>query len=255
METNIKIIRALWGNSEETISEIPSIPIYQNQVVFVWGENNEKILRERGYDVIPMKDKMPDIYNNYGGRFFRKLLALDEGLKRYGEVILLDWDCYILRELDNNFYKYLSEKPIQCPLYAQPKNIYESWDESFPADSKDKMSFYSLCEKNFNKYSWEIDDYLVTPNFGFVYSRDINLGKNLIDISNKYNLNGCIEEHAMYLYSNCEIDEYIEKYQPHFVKGVSDTMTNTNFYISNVQKRFNEYMESKIEIDLYLEHM
>lgn len=47
METNIKIIRALWGNSEETISEIPSIPIYQNQVVFVWGENNEKILRER----------------------------------------------------------------------------------------------------------------------------------------------------------------------------------------------------------------
>ena len=83
------------------------------------GKDNETELKSRGYETRFVEEETsPFAYDLleliYGSIDSSFALAL----KEYGEVILLDWDCYILRPLDDDFYKELRKKPIQCPLYA-----------------------------------------------------------------------------------------------------------------------------------------
>ena len=255
MNTEVKIVRAYWGGNDKLKKEIPPIPIYPNQIVFVWGSINESFLRSRGFDTFLMPDDIPEIYRSYNGQFYRKLLALDTALSMFGEVILLDWDCYILREFDDDFYEFLREKPIQCPLYGQYEKIDESWREALQPENPNKEGWYSICNDTFPKYTWKLGTTLVSPNFCFVYSRDKSLGKELIDIANKYELSGCIEEHAMFLYSNCSLDDYIERYQPRFIYGASDDGSGSDFLVNKSKKLVNEYLENSIKMTHYLKHI
>lgn len=255
MNTEVKIVRAYWGGNDKLKKEIPPIPIYPNQIVFVWGSINESFLRSRGFDTFLMPDDIPEIYRSYNGQFYRKLLALDAALSMFGEVILLDWDCYILREFDDDFYEFLREKPIQCPLYGQYEKIDESWREALQPENLNKEGWYSICNDTFPKYTWKLGTTLVSPNFCFVYSRDRSLGKNLIDIANKHGLAGCIEEHAMYLYANCSLDDYIKKYQPRFLYGVSNDESGSDFLVNKSKKLVNEYLENSIKMTHYLKHI
>ena len=80
---------------------------------------------------------------------------LDITLQEFDEVLLLDWDCYILRPLDKNFYDSLKEKPIQIPLYIQHKDtkaaILEVIPKEQPQALKDELT---LLEEGFHKYGW-----------------------------------------------------------------------------------------------------
>lgn len=255
MNTEIKIIRTYWGNSEKLKKEIPPIPIYPNQKVFVWGEKNNEFLSDRGFDTFLVNDEIPEKYNNYNGQFYRKLIALDLSLKMFGEVILLDWDCYILREFDDNFYNYLRSKPIQCPLYGQHEKIKSSWEEAILPLDDDKRKWYDICDLEFPKYSWKLGSTLVSPNFCFLYSRDVNLGRKLMDISDNYNLGGCIEEHAMFIYTNCSLEEYIKEYHPFFMKGVCTDYSEDDFLVTKAHIFFNSYIDNFIKFDTYINHI
>jgi hypothetical protein len=255
MNTEVKIVRAYWGESDKLREEIPPVPIYTNQIVFVWGSTNESFLRSRGFDTFLMSDDIPESYLSYNGQFYRKLLALDMALSMFDEVILLDWDCYILREFDDDFYKSLREKPIQCPLYGQYEKVSESWSEALTPENADKEGWYSICDETFPKYTWKLGTTLVSPNFCFIYSSDKSLGKSLIDIANKYELLGCIEEHAMYIYADCSLDDYIKRYQPIFLYGVSDDDSGRDFLVNRSQKLVNEYLENSIKMTHYLKHI
>jgi hypothetical protein len=255
MYTTVKIIRAVWGDSEKTRWEVPPFPIYSNQIVYVWGIDNEKWLKERGYETRLIEESKFIEYATFNGQFLRKLIALDLALQEFGEVILLDWDCYILRELDDNFYELLKEKPIQCPLYAHHIDVKKSCLEVDTFPSNDIRSFIDLIDVTIKKYSWKHDGILVSPNFCFVYSRDIELGKKLIDITLENNIMGCIEEHAMFLYANCTVDEYIDRYQPKVVNGTSDTVTINDLMSERSRKQMNNYIANKIDLDIYLEHI
>jgi hypothetical protein len=183
------------------------------------------------------------------------LIALKLALEEFKEVMMLDWDCYILRPLDAQFYEYLKNKPVQCPLYSQHTRVVPALLEAFP-DPSDKLNqFFLKMEEGFNKYSWELENGLVSPNFSMVYTRDIALGQVLLDIAIENKLEGCIEEHAFYIYSNCTLEEYLEKYQPYFVQGVSQDRTNHDLMISKVQSHLNNYIDSKLSMDIYLKHI
>lgn len=258
MNTTIKIIRVLWVNKEyeNTFNEVPIIPTYPNQIVYVWGEEINKHLLDLGYQTRLIQDNTFNETSNteYG----RKLIALDLALQEFGEVLLLDWDCHILRPFDNNFYNYLQSKPIQCPLYTQHVDTTNALYEVFIKDDETLKKFKPFAEemeRSFNKYSWKVEEGLVSPNFCCVYSRDKNFAKELIDISLKNDIKGCVEEHAMWIYSNCSLEEYLEKYQPLFVQGVSDDRTDHSFRISQVQRKLNSYIDSKLPMDLYLKHI
>ena len=42
----MKIIRVLWG--DKINDEIPPFPLLENEVVYVWGEENNQMLLDRG---------------------------------------------------------------------------------------------------------------------------------------------------------------------------------------------------------------
>ena len=96
MKSDIKIIRAYWGDSENLRSEIPPLPIYDNQIVYVWGENNNKFLSDRGFKtrIVTEEDPCKIDHTNF---LIRKLMVIKLALEEFSEIMFMDWDCYILR--------------------------------------------------------------------------------------------------------------------------------------------------------------
>lgn len=273
--SNIKIIRTWWGNDPHKWVEVPRLPLYDNEIVYVWGNKNQEILEERGFACIAMEDNDFSGSNVYG----KKLQALDIALKHWGEVLLLDWDCWLLKPLDETFYSYLKEKPIQIPLYAHYKEPKVALLNDIPNDHpilKDKkyysdiVDMLSTLEDQIQLYHWKWKDGLVIPNFGCVYSRDVNLGADLIEIAKKNNIKSLVEEFAMWKYANCSMEDYISKYHPKYTLGVSDKkLIKPKYFNSNgavkfeerfnnikiVQSKFNNYIKQQLKMNLYYEHL
>lgn len=262
---SIKIIRSLWGYRKHTYNEIPPIPTYPNEIVYVWGKENEAMLKERGFETRYVEEETsPFAYEILELIYERKLIALDLALKEFGEVLMLDWDCYILRPLDKDFIKELRKKPIQCPLYAQHKDCYNALYEVVPKnhpwfqdpeEHSHLQKHLDIITRGFLKWHWKWQEGLISPNFGFVYSRDISLGEKLIEIAVKNNMEGCVEEHAMFIYADCNLEEYIQKYHPTVLFGVSERVTKQNTRIGNIQRKFNNYVEDNLKMDIYFEHI
>jgi len=257
----MKILRAYWTdiiNDPKWINkvEIPRYALHRNEVVYTWDMGSIEYFTSGGYEVRYVED---DRFNDISTVFGRKLIALDLGLKEFGEAMLLDWDCSILRPLDEKFFSYLEEKNTQVPLYGLNIQGLKEVD----GDDRDDQ-FFADMERNLKKYSYMLDQIQgtinrLTPNFGCVYSRDGNFGKDLIDIALSEKLYGCVEEHAMFLYARHmhgvrTKEEYIEKFQPRFVHGVSDDNLTENL-IGRCQWRANRFIEHNINMDLYLKHI
>jgi hypothetical protein len=116
------------------------------------------------------------------------------------------------------------------------------------------MSAYK-DQRIFLKWNWKWENGLVSPNFGFVYSRDITLGEKLIKIAVDNDIEGCVEEHATFLYADCTLDEYIKNYQPLVTYGVSNKALTNGSKVSKLQKRFNDYMDTQLKMNIYCEHI
>lgn len=245
----MKIIRALWGDNVKAHTEIPPVSLY-NEIVYVWGEKNEKFLKDRGYitRLITKHDPIDIVPTN---ALLRKLFMLEYALEEFDEIFFLDWDCQILRPLDDTFYSYLREKETQCPIYAQALDPLESYKEIVPKITELDIAY----DEGFRKYSWKKDNMLISPNFGCFYTRNKSIGKEMVKIAIDHNMIGCGDENAMFVYANCTLEEYIERYTPKFMLGVSRKMYNKELHISRLQNEFNDYLASKLELDEYLEHM
>ena len=263
--SNIKIIRSLWGFRDHTYNEIPPMPLLQNEVVYVWGKENEAMLKERGFETRYVEEESsPFAYEILELIYERKLIALDLALKEFGEVIMLDWDCHLLKPLDDDFMESLRQKPIQVPLYAQHKDCYNALYDAMPKNHplfKDPTEINKvedhlrIITKGFLKWNWEWDEGLISPNFSFVYSRDVTLGEKLIEIAVRDKMEGCVEEHAMLVYANCSMEEYIEKYHPTCLYGVSNKILESNTKIGRIQREFNYYIEKNLKMNIYYEHI
>jgi len=259
--SKIKIIRTWWGSHEDKWVDVPKIPLYDNEVVYVWGEKNKEKLEERGYACIAMGD------NNFSGNnvYGKKLQALDIALKHWGEVLMLDWDCFISKPLDLVFRQLLNSKPIQVPLYAHYKEpmfaLLSAIPDNHPILQTDEtysriINELSTLENQIPHYHWKWGEGLIIPNFGCVYSRDENFGADLIKIVEENNIKGLVEEFAMWKYANCSMEEYIEQFQPNYVLGVADSkLIQQEFNIQIIQKQFNDYLKSQINFKPYLEHV
>ena len=264
--SKLKIIRAWWGNFEDKWKDVPKIPLYpEYEIVYVWGKEHYNEFVSRGYECVYMEEE--GIFNNWWEVYGKKLLVLDKALEQWDEVLLLDWDCYILRPLDKTFFKFLELKPIQVPLYSHYKTpkkaLLEAIPQNHPLRQKEESYNYliqnlDLIESHIQHYHWKWDDGLVIPNFGCVYSRNKNLGKDLIKISQENNIQGLVEEFAMWKYANCTLEEYISKYLPNYVLGVSDLKLKDkrlNLNIHNIQRKFNEFLKTQINYKIFLEHV
>ena len=266
IDNKITVVRALWGSQERVLKEVFPKPLFQNEVVIVWGLSNKKYLESLGYTVKTLSiDETDKKYSTIHNHYMHKLEAVKVAGLLYNEYIFLDWDCFPLRPFDNSFYEHLQKgNEVQIPLYAYPDKeglgIIDMIDEHTPWEPlqlTDNLKEYVIShEQQLRKYSWEHDDMLVSPNFGFVYSRRSTLGKELIDVANSNNMLNCIEEHAFYIWANCTLDEYIDKYEPRVLQGASD---DVRIYNKDAKQdaviKINNYISSRIEKDIYLKHI
>jgi hypothetical protein len=256
-KNDIKIIRVLWGSSEYILNEIPKVPLFDDELVYVWGIENQKYLISLGYDTVLMGlDITEFIFSTHLLHFQHKLFALQRAEENFKEFLFLDWDISLSKEIDYKFYELIrSGNNIQCPLYAYHKNYKEDikkflLENNTYSDNMDDFLHHHI--KNLYKYNWEINDALALPCFGFFYSNDVNVFSELMKISNEYGLTACIEEFAMWIYSNCTLDEYISKYEPIVIRGKEKDKNLDDMTVAI--KKINSYIDTKIKKDIYLLH-
>ena len=79
----MKIIRVLWGN--DINHEIPPLPLLENEVVYVWGDKNNQMMIDRGWETRPYHTNF--MFEGKYNAFGKKLFALKEAMKEFGEVL------------------------------------------------------------------------------------------------------------------------------------------------------------------------
>jgi len=251
----MKIIRCLWGYDTKFDVECKCIQsdkdLYNGieQIVFVWDIHNKELMDELGYKSIYMgySDEYSELM-----KFHYKLDALKLAMEMYNEIIFLDWDCNIKKELDDNFIKILQNgNDIQMPLYFYPIEILNEFSSISPYVKEEQHYYNILFYTLIRLAKWKFNDGLVVPNAGFIYCRNSNFIQTLISIIHSEGLSTNIEELAAMLYFQKEItslDEYINKYEPMVCVG------RGNDEMRGKQRILNEYIETRMAKEKYFIH-
>jgi hypothetical protein len=271
INNKIPVIRALWGETDRTKNEVFQNPIFADEIVITWGVENESFLKSLGYKVVCLSEFSSDAnYSTIHSHFMHKLLAVQHAGKIFDEFIFLDWDCYLAKPMDDNFYEELRNgNEIQIPLYAYHDSegigivdiMTHSAQERYNNEvSPVLISYIESNEAQLRKYCWTFENTLVTPNFSFVYTRNPNLGTELIKIATDNDILNCIEEHAFYLFADCSLDEYILRFEPTVTYGThNDTrmhMERKGYDLSSDPViKINKYIDTKVNKNIYFKHI
>lgn len=257
-KNKIKIIRALWGNSLYILNEIPKNPIFDDELVYVWGRANYNFLKKLGYAtaLVSETNTQADTYDSHLKHFAHKLQALQFADEAFGEYLFLDWDVTLKKDIDDNFYNIIrSGNKLQCPLYAYHSNYRNDAIEyhNQKNDLTSNLDDFLLTHINqLEIYHWKYEDVKVLPCFCFLYSNNTTIGSDLLKLMNDNNILACIEEFAMQLYSNCSLDEYILKYEPVVIMG-KERDKNLEGMTKAIGK-INNYIHTKVQKNIYLVH-
>ena len=247
----MKIVRALWGNYEAFVSEIPTTPLF-NEIVYVWGTDNKTFLDNLGYDT-KLVSTNSDVYFNLDNTetFKHKLDCFKLASDDFGEFLFLDWDVSILKDIDNNFYSTFKGKDFCCPLYAYPNSFLDLLD----TNTEWEIAVWQIEQiKQLKLYNWSW--LIVLPNAGFFYCSNPSIPDKLIQITKENKLTTLVEEFSIFILSNCELTEYINKYEPTQIFGRPDG--SWHFKVAGVNKdssyRLNNYIRTLVDKDIYLKH-
>jgi hypothetical protein len=230
---DVKVVRVVWGSFN--ISNIPTTPQY-NEIVYVWGTENRNNLKSLGYETILMsKDSLDYKFTHPTYQFIHKLIGIETSMKDYPKILFLDWDCNLVKELDDNFFNQIIDKKILAPIYSYEKSDYEViYDRA--------NDWYELQSNLLNKFSWEYAGKFVIPNAGFIYISDGDIATKLLNLAKDINITTLIEEFSLYCFTNTTLELYIDEYHPKCLYGNSTNVT------------LNEYVDSKLDMDIYFEH-
>lgn len=230
---DIQVIRVIWGNFDAT--SLPSTPQF-NEIVYVWGKETRDSLKSMGYQTVLMnKDIFDYKYAHPNYQFIHKLIGIERAMKTHSKVLFLDWDCYLIKELDDTFFSLFENKSLLAPIYSYQKSefstIYDKADE-----------WHELQSNLLNTNSWSKDDVFIIPNAGFIYISDSLIANDLVLLAKKNNITTLIEEFTLYSYTNTTLDSYIETYHPNCLYGNSQSSD------------INTYVDSKLDMNIYFEH-
>jgi hypothetical protein len=260
----IKVIRALWGDNKTLWEEVPSSPEW-DEIVYVWGEENERKLQVMGYQTKLMcptqtEPKYSTIYDH----FAHKLDTYAAAEEDWGEFLFLDWDVKIVKEIDDRFWDLVRTKPLQCPIYAYPKeyerkiwehvgsNPQKKWVQELDPNLKD---WIRVQNEQLEIYNWNWEGLQAVPNVCFFYSRRSGVPEKLKMIYETLGVKTCIEEFAVWIWANCSLDDFIAEYEPFVIRGREDNHCHFDLAEEETMKRINTYVSTKIEKEIYLKHL
>lgn len=250
MDTNVKFIRALWGDYKSFINEIPIKPMF-NEIVYVWGIDNLKYLNGLGYET-KLVSVNPLIHKEELLKFNHKVDCFEIASNDFEKFIFLDWDVSLVKEIDDSFYSKLKDSPFSAPLYSYPKNFLNL---SNKLDNNRANLWVNEQIIHMKKYAWELDDLIVFPNAGFFYCSDKNVPIKMKNIIKKHNMLTVTDEFPLYMLANCDLDSYIKKYEPSQMFGKpEEDIFILDYIVDECAKKLNNYISGIIEKDIYFKH-
>lgn len=252
MKNTIWIVRTVWGPFENTKPEVTNKEKFSNEVVMVWGKETNTYLKSLGYETILMSESEQEPeWKHPNLKFNHKIKAIKLADAIFDEYLLLDWDTFVEKPLDDNFTQLLrSKNNIQCTLYCIPENFYEILFNKYEIN-EEMTSFFENQHRLIKEYSWKFKGSYVFPNFSFFYSNKAKIGRTLEAIINDNDIVTNVEEFALFKYVNCELDEYIKKYEPVVSIGQrSDKLEEVQISLDNLKN----YIDYSINKDLYFYH-
>jgi hypothetical protein len=247
---NVKFIRALWGDYRSFINEIPDTPLF-DELVYVWGVENMKFLNNLGYET-KLVSVNPLIHKDEIEKFNHKIDCFDFASDDFSEFIFLDWDVKLIKNIDDDFLINLNGKSFAAPLYAYPKNFLNLSNIS----NDQRTNFWLENQiKHMRKFKWDLDELMVLPNAGFFYCSDKDIPKQMRQIVKINSITTLVEEFALFILSNCDLETYIKKYEPSQIFGKPDEDV---FILNNIEeecaKKLNTYISNIIKKDIYFKH-
>jgi hypothetical protein len=261
----MKIVRALWGEQNHIWKEIPEVPVFENEIVYVWGEDSQKILKDRGYETVLMTETVTEPrYSTIYDHFAHKLDVYVEAEKEFGEFLFLDWDVKIVKEIDERFWELVRSKSLQCPIYGYPSEYERKIWEHVEANPQKKWvqeldpntrAWVKTQNELLEKYNWKFEDLQLVPNVCFFYSNNSGAPLKLKEIYDRGDVKTCIEEFAMWIFADCSLDEFIDRYEPIVIRGREDDCYHFDLEEDDTMKRVNEYVATKIKKEIYLIHV
>ena len=246
-----RIIKTIWGNIDYVKQEVEGKFKFPNEIVYVWGSDNQQYLKDLGYETILVSsENMNPLYNTLSKMYYHKLEAIIEADSTFENYILIDWDTYTEKKLDQEFIKLLNNKSeIQCPLYSLPISFY---DEISKVDMDNNyFDFFTNQNILIPKYSWNLNDSRVIPNFSFFYSRNAKIGKKLMQISKEENILSNIEEFSLYKLVDCSLEKYIENHEP--VVAIGQTHDSLNIVQKSLDE-LNSFIRKRVNKVNYIKH-
>jgi hypothetical protein len=262
----MKVIRGLWGSQKHVLEEVQSFPIFDDEIVYVWGKENQKMLDYRGFSTVSMgKDTTKPEFSTIHDHFAHKLEIFCRASEEWGEFLYLDWDVKIVKPIDKDFWSLIRKgQPIQCPVYGYPSEYERKIHEHLRDNPQKKWvqeldpntyEWVRLQNQLLEKYHWSFQDLQLVPNACFFYSRDSDVSDRLMEIYRKGEIKTCIEEFCMFIYSNCSLEDYIFKYEPLVIRGREDDCYHFDLEEDDTLRRINSYVDTKINKNIYLKHL
>lgn len=255
----MKFIRILWGDYgryENQILESKNDNL--DEMVFVWGKENYNKLTDIGYECTLINDEPYD-YNVADNHTFinyksltHKIIGIGFAIKKYNEVIFLDWDCRKVRDIDERFFELIKNKnsEIQVPLYTYPMFAFERLME----DSKDKImsDFFIKLKLYVEQYSFKYGNCYIIPNTGFFYCSNIKIVEHLLTLIAENNLETIPDELSVFLLTeDLGLDGYIEKIEPLVIDGKE----HGHSWWNNMELVFNEHKNKTLNKEIYFKHL
>lgn len=159
-------IRGIWGNNKRIMGDIAvaikmDVPNKLDFICYTWGEDNHKTLLSQNIKSV-LINKNSHVYPTPRGmvNFRYKLDLFEFGLRDFDEIVYLDWDCNMVKDIGEDFWTELNKKDIiQGCLYRWKRPVCP-WRETRHDQS-----------------------YII--NNGFLYLRDKSTPKHLVFQWNK----------------------------------------------------------------------
>lgn len=256
-----KFIRTFWGDvhsmgTRYTDQIESAIHDNLNELVYVWGVDNYNFIKSKGFDckLISEDNYNRDLASNHTfldhKSLNHKLWVINHAVKEHGEILFLDWDCRLIKPLDDNFYSLLKDgNSLQVPLYVYPKQALD-WMIDKTKD-EDINPFFHKLKKFITQYSYSWNENYIIPNTGLVYCRECDI--DLLKISLDLDLEAVPDEFSVMAYAldnKLSLTEYINKHEPKVITG---KLHDEDWWVEK-ENEFNIYVSNLTNKNIYFEH-
>lgn len=155
-------------------------------IVFVFGEENYKILTDIGFNCF-LVDKRPIVWDLATQCYRHKLEAFKLGAETFDEFVFLDWDVQAINPVPENFWDILRKKEsIQAALRWYKKTI-APWrankDENVPLCEKDNKQTVCASFVYFNNKQIPSEIIKYWEKMGEGWSEEAPMAKYMDDLS------------------------------------------------------------------------